>query len=39
MNLGTYEVVVKKEGYKVKIVNVSINDGERTELKVDLEMA
>jgi len=39
MSAGTYEVVVKKEGYKEKVVTVSINDGERSELKVELEMA
>lgn len=39
MKPGTYEVVVKKEGYKEKVVTVNINDGERSELKVDLEMA
>ncbi len=39
MNTGTYEVVVKKQGYKEKFATVSINDGERSELKVELEMA
>jgi uncharacterized membrane protein len=38
MNKGTYDVVVKKEGYKEKIVTVSINEGERSELKVELEL-
>ena len=39
MNPGPYEVVVKKEGYKEKVVTVSINDGERSELVVELETA
>jgi hypothetical protein len=38
MNKGTYDVVVKKEGYKEKIVTVSINECERSELKVELEL-
>ena len=38
MNTGTYDVFVKKEGYKEKIVTVSINGGERSELKVELEI-
>jgi hypothetical protein len=39
MNTGTYEVFVKKEGYKEKVVSVSINDGERSQLTVELEKA
>jgi len=39
MKPGTYEVNIKKEGYKEKVVTVNINDGERTDLKVELEKA
>jgi hypothetical protein len=39
MKPGTYEVAVKKEGYKEKVVTVNINDGERSELSVELEKA
>jgi len=39
MNPGTYEVNIKKEGYNEKVVTVNINDGERTDLKVELEKA
>jgi uncharacterized membrane protein len=39
MKPGAYEVAVKKEGYKEQVVNVSINDGERSELVVELETA
>lgn len=34
---GTYNVVIKKEGYAEKSVTVSIQDGTRTELNVELE--
>ena len=37
MNPGPYEVVVKKDGYKEKVVTVNISDGERSELVVELE--
>jgi len=39
MKPGTYEVAVKKDGYKEKALSVSINDSERSELKVELEKA
>lgn len=39
MKTGTYEVLVKREGYKEKVVTVSIQDGERSELIVELEKA
>jgi uncharacterized membrane protein len=39
MQPGTYKVVVKKPGYKVKEVTVSISGGERSDLKVELEKA
>jgi hypothetical protein len=39
MQPGTYKVVVKKPGYKVKEVTVSISSGERSDLKVELEKA
>ncbi len=34
---GTYNVLVSKRGYKDKNVNVIINEGEKVELKVELE--
>lgn len=37
MQSGTYKVVVNKPGYKEKEVTVSVADGERSELKVELE--
>jgi hypothetical protein len=37
MKPGTYEVAVKKDGYKEKALSVSISDRERSELKVELE--
>lgn len=39
METGTYKVVVSKQGYKEKEVSVRIADGERSELKVELEKA
>jgi hypothetical protein len=39
MQAGTYKVVVSKPGYKEKEVTVSVADGERSELKVELEKA
>jgi hypothetical protein len=39
MHPGTYNVVVSKPGYKDKVVTVSVADGERSELKVELEKA
>jgi Carboxypeptidase regulatory-like domain len=39
MHPGTYNVTVKKPGYKVKEATVSITGGERSELKVELEKA
>ena len=37
MKAGTYKVVISKLGYKEKEVTVSIADGERSELIVELE--
>lgn len=37
MPAGTYIVVVKKPGYKEKELSVNVSEGERTELKVELE--
>jgi uncharacterized membrane protein len=39
MRAGTYDVVISKPGYKDKAVTVSITDGERSELNVELEKA
>ncbi|MGA2408256.1 MAG: carboxypeptidase-like regulatory domain-containing protein [Bacteroidales bacterium] len=39
MRAGTYSVVVSKPGYKEKEVTVSIADGERSDLNVELEKA
>jgi hypothetical protein len=39
MEPGTYNVSVNKEGYKGKEVSVSVTDGERSELVVELEKA
>jgi len=39
MQAGTYKVVVGKPGYKEKEVSVSVADGERSELNVELEKA
>jgi hypothetical protein len=39
MPSGTYRVTVSKPGYKMREVNVSIAEGERSELKVELEKA
>jgi hypothetical protein len=39
MQAGTYKVLVQKPGYKDKEVSVSISDGERSQLKVELEKA
>jgi hypothetical protein len=39
MPAGTYKVVVNKPGYKEKEVSVSVADGERSELTVELEKA
>ena len=39
MPAGTYKVLVNKPGYKEKEVSVSISDGERSNLKVELEKA
>lgn len=39
MPAGTYTVIVKKPGYKEQEISVSVPDGERTELKVELEKA
>jgi hypothetical protein len=36
---GTYKVAVNKPGYKEKDVTVNVADGERSELKVELEKA
>ena len=37
MQAGTYKVIVSKPGYKDKEASVSISDGERSELSVELE--
>ena len=37
MQAGTYKVSVQKPGYKDKEVTISISDGERSHLKVELE--
>ena len=39
MQAGTYLVIVHKPGYKEKEVSVSIADGERSDLKVEMEKA
>jgi len=39
MRAGTYDVVISKPGYKDKAVTVSITDGERSDLNVELEKA
>ncbi len=39
MPAGTYKVMVQKPGYKDKEASVSISDGERSDLKVELEKA
>jgi hypothetical protein len=39
MQAGTYRVIVNKPGYKEKEVTVSIADGERSDLNVELEKA
>lgn len=37
MKPGQYELVVTKDGYKDKALTVTVNDGERCEVKVELE--
>jgi Carboxypeptidase regulatory-like domain len=37
MPAGTYQVVISKTGYKEKTVSVSVSDGERSVMNVDLE--
>jgi uncharacterized membrane protein len=37
MQSGTYKVLVQKPGYKDKEVSVSISDGERSEIVVEME--
>jgi uncharacterized membrane protein len=39
MQPGTYRVLVSKPGYKEKEVTVSVANGERSMLKVELEKA
>lgn len=39
MQPGNYKVIVQKPGYKEKEVTVSVADGERSELNVELEKA
>jgi hypothetical protein len=39
MPAGTYKVDVSKPGYKDKEVSISVADGERSELKVEMEKA
>jgi uncharacterized membrane protein len=39
MQAGTYKVLVSKPGYKEKEATVSVSDGERSELNVELEKA
>ncbi|MGD0340872.1 MAG: carboxypeptidase-like regulatory domain-containing protein [Bacteroidales bacterium] len=36
---GTYTVTISKPGYKEKVVSVVVNDGEMTEMKVEMEAA
>jgi hypothetical protein len=36
---GRYDVIIKKEGYAEKTLSVSIQDGQRNELSVELEKA
>lgn len=37
MKAGQYELVVTKDGYKDKTLTVTVNDGERCEVRVELE--
>jgi hypothetical protein len=37
MSAGTYNVKINKKGYKDKEVTVTVTEGERTVLKVELE--
>jgi hypothetical protein len=37
MHAGTYKVVVRKPGYKEQEVTVSVSDGERSDLNVEME--
>jgi len=39
MQPGTYKVIIRKPGFKEKIVTVSISGGERSDLNVELEKA
>jgi Carboxypeptidase regulatory-like domain len=39
MPAGTYQVVISKTGYKEKTVSVSVSDGERSDMNVDMEKA
>lgn len=39
MHAGTYKVVVRKPGYKEQEVTVSVSDGERSDLNVEMEKA
>ena len=39
MHAGTYKVVVRKPGYKEQEVTVSVADGERSDLNVEMEKA
>ena len=39
MDSGTYRVRINKEGYKEKEASVSVTDGDRSELNVELEKA
>ena len=36
---GVYKVAIKKTGYKVKEVTIDIPEGERSDLKVELDKA
>ncbi len=37
MPAGTYKVAISKKGYKDKQISVTVSEGERTELKVEME--
>ena len=39
MNAGTYKVVISKEGYLEKETSVRVNEGERSEMVVEMEKA
>lgn len=39
LKAGSYDVLVKKEGYKEQSLTVNVNDGERKDLSIELEKA